>query len=89
MKFIVSSSILLKNLLAISGVLNASNTLPILDDFLFHLKDEDLSITASDLETTMTVSIPTTKAEEEGIVAIPAKILIETLKTFRKNLHGG
>ena len=82
MKFIVSSSILLKNLLAISGVLNASNTLPILDDFLFHLKDEDLSITASDLETTMTVSIPTTKAEEAGIVAIPAKILIETLKTF-------
>ena len=82
MKFIVSSSILLKNLLAISGVLNASNTLPILDDFLFHLKDEDLSITASDLETTMTVSISTTKAEEAGIVAIPAKILIETLKTF-------
>jgi len=82
MKFIVSSSILLKNLQAISGVLNASNTLPILDDFLFHLKGEDLSITASDLETTMTVSIPTTKAEEKGIVAIPAKILIETLKTF-------
>jgi len=82
MKFIVSSSLLLRNLQVISGVLNASNTLPILDDFLFKLKDEDLTITASDLETTMTVSIPTTKAEESGIVAIPAKILIDTLKTF-------
>lgn len=82
MKFIVSSTSLLKNLQAISGVLNASNTLPILDDFLFRLRDDQLEITASDLETTMTVSIPTTKADEPGVVAIPAKILIDTLKTF-------
>jgi len=82
MKFIVSSALLLKSLQSISGVLNSSNTLPILDDFLFKLKDENLVITASDLETTMTVTIPTTKAEEPGIVAIPATILINTLKTF-------
>ncbi len=82
MKFIVSSSSLLKNLSALSGVLNPSNTLPILDDFLFELKDGSLFITASDLETTMTVNIPLTKAEEGGSVTIPAKILIDTLKTF-------
>lgn len=82
MKFIVSSTSLLRNLQAISGVLNATNTLPILDDFLFRLNEDELEITASDLETTMTVSIPTTKAEEPGVVAIPAKILIDILKTF-------
>ncbi|HNS16442.1 MAG TPA: DNA polymerase III subunit beta [Bacteroidales bacterium] len=82
MKFIVSSIPLLRNLQAISGVLNASNTLPILDDFLFRLKEDQLEITASDLETTMTVTIPTTKSEEPGVVAIPAKILIDILKTF-------
>jgi len=82
MKFIVSSSLLLKNLSALSGVLNSSNTLPILDDFLFELKDETLFVTASDLETTMRVSIPLTKAEEEGAVTIPAKMLVDTLKTF-------
>ncbi len=82
MKFIVSSSSLLKNLSALSGVLNPSNTLPILDDFLFELKDGSLFITASDLETTMTVNIPLSKAEEDGSVTIPAKILIDTLKTF-------
>jgi DNA polymerase-3 subunit beta len=82
MKFIVSSTSLLKNLQAVGGVLNASNTLPILDDFLFKLNGDQLEITASDLETTMTVTIPTTKAEEPGVVAIPAKILIDTLKTF-------
>ncbi len=82
MRFIVSSSLLSKNLTALSGVLNTSNTLPILDDFLFELKEDALMITASDLETTMKVSIPLDKAEDPGSVTIPAKILIDTLKTF-------
>lgn len=82
MKFIVSSSMLLKNLQALSGVLNSSNTLPILDDFLFELTEDKLNITVSDLETTMTVSLEPAKAEEPGKVAIPAKILIDTLKTM-------
>jgi len=82
MKFIVSSSVLLKNLQALSGVLNNSNTLPILDDFLFQLTESELHITASDLETTMTVTLEPAKAEEPGVVAIPAKILIDTLKTL-------
>ena len=82
MKFIVSSSVLLKNLQILSGVLNTSNTLPILDDFLFELKDDKLLITASDLETTMTVTVELTNSGEPGIVAIPAKIMLDILKTF-------
>ncbi len=83
MKFIVSSSLLLKNLQSISGVLNVNNTLPILDDFLFEIKEETLKITVSDLETTMNVTVPLTKSEEGiGNIAIPARILLETLKTF-------
>ena len=82
MKFIVSSTFLLKNLQAISGVLGSNNSLPILDDFLFNLSGDDLKITTSDIETTMTVSLKVTMADEPGIVAIPAKILLETLKTL-------
>ncbi|MEA3505675.1 MAG: DNA polymerase III subunit beta [Bacteroidota bacterium] len=82
MKFIVSSSLLLRNLQKISGVLSTNNTLPILDDFLFELNEEYLSITASDLHTTMTVSITPEKTDETGIVAIPSKILLDTLKTL-------
>lgn len=82
MKFIVSSSLLLKNLQKISGVLSTNNTLPILDDFLFELNEEQLSVTASDLHTTMTVSLEPDKMEESGVVAIPARILLDTLKTF-------
>jgi len=82
MKFIISSTLLLKNLQAILGVINANNTLPILDDFLFEIKDDSITITSSDLETTMRVTIRPDKSEETGSVAIPAKILVETLKTF-------
>ena len=82
MKFIVSSSLLLKNLQAIQGVISTSNTLPILDDFLFEMKDSTLVITSSDLETTMNVTVSLDKADEPGSVAIPAKILVDTLKTF-------
>ena len=82
MKFIVSSSQLLKQLQAISGVLNSSNTLPILDNFLFEVKSNELIVSASDLETTMTTKISNTEASEEGNIAIPAKLLMDTLKTF-------
>jgi DNA polymerase-3 subunit beta len=82
MKFIVSSANLLKNLQSIIGVINANNTLPILDDFLFDLKDDVLTITSSDLETTMSVMLKTDQALENGSIAIPARILVDTLKTF-------
>ncbi len=82
MKFIVSSTLLLKNLQAISGVLSSNNTLPILDDFLFQVEDDLLKITASDLETTMSVRLKLTMSEDTGTVAIPARILLDTLKTL-------
>lgn len=81
MKFIVSSSALLKQLQLIGGVLNASNTLPILDNFLFQITDGELYVTASDLETTMITQVGV-EAKEDGKVAVPAKLLLDTLKAF-------
>lgn len=82
MKFIVSSLKLLRSLQALSGVLNSSNTLPILDDFLFELQESELKITASDLETTMTVTIVPEMVEGTGNLAIPARLLLDIMKTF-------
>lgn len=82
MKFIVSSSNLSKHLQSIAGVLNTNNTLPILDNFLFEVKDEQLVVSASDLETTMITRINLDKAEENGEIAVPARLLLDTLKTF-------
>lgn len=81
MKFIVSSTTLLKRLQLINGVINPSNTLPILDNFLFQIIDGKLHISASDLETAMTSKLEV-DADMDGSVAIPARLLIDTLKTF-------
>jgi len=79
MKFIVSSTTLLKQLQNISGVINNNNPLPILTNFLFDIDTNEMSVSSSDLETTLTTKIPV-KAEEKGKVAIPARILMDTLK---------
>jgi DNA polymerase-3 subunit beta len=81
MKFIVSSIALLKKLQIVGGVINSSNTIPVLDHFLFELESSNLTITASDLETTMSTTIDV-DSESKGKLAIPSKLLLDTLKTF-------
>ncbi|HIO25967.1 MAG TPA: DNA polymerase III subunit beta [Flavobacteriaceae bacterium] len=81
MKFIVSSSYLLKQLQILGGVINNSNTLPILDNFLFELHQDKLKVSASDLETTMSAELDV-ESDSEGSIAVPAKLLLDTLKTF-------
>ncbi|NLB92837.1 MAG: DNA polymerase III subunit beta [Bacteroidales bacterium] len=82
MKFVVSSSELLSHLSAISKVISSKNTIPILDNFLFDLSETNLTITASDLESTLITRIELDNTEGKGIIAVPAKLLIDTLKEF-------
>ncbi|OIQ22302.1 DNA polymerase III subunit beta [Lacinutrix sp. MedPE-SW] len=81
MKFIVSSTYLLKQLQVLGGVINNSNTLPILDNFLFDIDNNALTVSASDLETTMSSTLDI-ESDSKGSVAIPARLLLDTLKTF-------
>lgn len=81
MKFIVSSTYLLKQLQVLGGVINNSNTLPILDNFLFELKASKLTVSASDLETTMSSTLDV-ESDNDGSIALPARLLLDTLKTF-------
>jgi DNA polymerase-3 subunit beta len=82
MKFVVSSTELLGHLQAISRVISSKNTLPILDNFLFNLSGNDLEITASDLESTLITRMKLENADGDGIIALPARILLDTLKEF-------
>jgi DNA polymerase-3 subunit beta len=82
MKFVVSSTELLSHLQAISRVISSKNTLPILDNFLFSLSGNDLEITASDLESTLITRMKLENASGDGTVALPARILLDTLKEF-------
>jgi len=82
MKFVISSTELLSHLQAISRVISTKNTLPILDNFLFQLENNELKITASDLETTLITNITLENVTDEGSIAIPARIITDTLKEF-------
>ncbi len=81
MKFIVSSSQLLKHVQQISGVISANTVLPILEDFLFEIDKNKLTIVATDLETVMKIHMDV-EAKESGKVCIPAKILQDSLKNI-------
>ena len=81
MNFIVSSSYLLKNLNSISGIITSNPVVPILENVLFEIESGNLLITASDLQTSVIVELQV-ESKEDGSVAIPAKILIDTLKNL-------
>lgn len=81
MKFIVNSSVLLKQLQQINGVINSNTVLPILEDFLFEIEKNKLTVVATDLETVMKVHLDI-EAKETGKVCIPAKILMDSLKNI-------
>ena len=81
MKFIVSSSALLKQLQHIAGVINTNTVLPILEDFLFEVEKNRLTVVATDLETVMRVQLDI-EAKDSGKVCIPARILIDSLKNI-------
>src|SRR3954464_10931253 len=81
MKFIVSSSQLLKQLQHIAGVINANTVLPILEDFLFEVEKNKLNVVATDLETVMRIQMDI-EAKDSGKVCIPARILMDSLKNI-------
>lgn len=82
MKFIVSSSQLSKSLQSISGVLSNNSAVPIVQHFLFNIKGDSLSISATDLETTMTTSVMLSKSEADGTVVVQSKLLMDTIKSL-------
>jgi DNA polymerase III subunit beta len=81
MKFSVSSSELLKQVQLASGAIGSNPVLPILEDFLFVIENKKLTITATDLETSISTTIEVL-ADDDFSVAVPAKILLDTLKAL-------
>jgi DNA polymerase-3 subunit beta len=62
-------------------VINSNTVLPILEDFLFEVEKNKLSVVATDLETVMRVQLDI-EAKDTGKVCIPAKILLDSLKNI-------
>ncbi|MFT4759714.1 MAG: DNA polymerase-3 subunit beta [Paraglaciecola sp.] len=81
MKFSVSSSELLKQLTIAGGAIGSNPVLPILEDFLFTIAENKLTIAATDLETSISTQIDV-MSDANGMVAVPARILLDTLKAL-------
>lgn len=81
MKFIVNSSYLLKQLSNINGVITTNPVVPILENFLFEINKNTLTVTASDLQTSMITEL-NVESKEKGNIAVPARILLDTLKNL-------
>lgn len=81
MRFVVSSSTLLKHLNSVNGVITTNPVVPILENFLFEVTEGLLTVSASDLQTSMITEIPV-DAKKKGSIAVPAKILLDTLKNL-------
>ncbi|MCE7864067.1 MAG: DNA polymerase III subunit beta [Bacteroidetes bacterium CHB5] len=81
MKFIVNSSYLLKQLSNINGVITTNPVVPILENFLFEINKNSLTVTASDLQTSMITEL-NIESKEKGNIAVPARILLDTLKNL-------
>ena len=81
MKFIISSEVLLKTIQPIIGIIVNNPALPIIENILIELKDNTLSAKATDLETTI-INTTTVESESDAAIAVNAKLLLETLRTF-------
>ena len=81
MKFSVSSAELFSSIQLAGGAIGTNPVLPILEDFLFELKGDNLTITATDLETSIITTLDVS-GEEDGTIAVPARILIDTVKAL-------
>ena len=84
MRFSVNSDELMARLTATSRVMASKTALPILDNFLVNLTDSTLEVTASDGETSMATRMDVENVEGSGMIALPAKLLLDTFKV----LHG-
>lgn len=82
MNFVISSSELFAHLQSINKVISSKNSLPILDNFLFHVDGKKLQVTASDLESTLITGMELSNVEGDGVIAIEAKRLLDILKEF-------
>lgn len=80
MQLTISSTQLLRALQDVSKAIPTKTSLQILENFLFVLKGDTLTITASDSELTLRTSVKVESAAEEGSIAVPARHAIDLLK---------
>lgn len=82
MKFTVDQPSLLSSLQALQSVVEKKNTVLILGNVLCQVQDGKLSLSATDLEVGMTISIPV-HSDINGKITIPAKQFLDIIREYQ------
>lgn len=80
MRLTISSTALASRLSALSKVFNSKNSLPILDCYLFDVKDGMLTITASDSENVMTATLQLEESDSNGTFAVNNRTISDAVR---------
>lgn len=80
MKFVVQSKTLQTQLQAVSKVMNTKNAMTILDNFLFIIEGNTLTIVGSDQENVLKATMDIEDSDGDGRIALNAKRLLDLLK---------
>ena len=80
MRFTLSSTSLSNRLQTLARVINSKNSLPILDSFLFEVRNNQLNITASDSENVMKSYVLLDECDGEGQFAVPNRTILDAVK---------
>ena len=85
MQFVVKRDVLLRSLNFVQGIVEKKNTLPILSNVLLELKNNSLSIVATDLDIIFYDKITEVKILTEGSTTTSAAILYDILRKISSN----
>lgn len=83
MEFTAPSALLHQHIVHLKGIVKHSTTMPVLENIQFQLQDGMLTITASDLSTTVSTTIPV-EAKRNGTALAPATKLLNMLRVLPK-----
>ncbi|HBI21506.1 MAG TPA: DNA polymerase III subunit beta [Legionella sp.] len=83
----ISKQQLLTPLLTVAGAVDKKQSLTILSNILLKLVDNQLCLTATDLEMEITCRIPCITQQNEGVITIPVKKMIDIIRSLEDDAH--
>ena len=82
MEFTILQSSLMKALQIVSSVVPTRSTTPILENILFDVENNNLKITGTDLEVSITTEVSTKETNRSGAISLPSKVITEMIRSL-------
>ncbi|MGA9572474.1 MAG: DNA polymerase III subunit beta, partial [Lysobacterales bacterium] len=81
MKFTISREVLLQPISQVIGVVERRQTLPVLANFMLVARNEQLTVTGTDMEVELISSVPA-QVSQDGEITVPARKFLDIVKAL-------